>query len=108
MVRNAGKSKELLRNNGPEFTCRKHDERAYRNKVKMQSTEPGKPAQKGFAECFIGTLRNECLNENRRNTFTKIRSHSSLNYLTPEEFKKYAKILSRLTGINKKIKLTYL
>lgn len=95
-----GKPQALLMDNGPEFTGKSLDEWAYRNEVRLQFIEPGKPTQNGFVESFNGTLRNECLNENWfanigearriiegwRNKYNEVRPHSSLGYLTPEEY----------------------
>lgn len=101
-----GKPKALLTDNGSEFTSKALDEWAYRNDVKLQFIEPGKPTQNGFIESFNGTLRNECLNENWfanlqeakktietwRRLYNRERPHSSLKYQTPEE---YADIMMR-------------
>jgi len=95
-----GKPQALLMDNGPEFTGKKLDEWAYRNHVKLQFIEPGKPTQNGFVESFNGTLRNECLNENWfanlgeaqevtetwRRMYNEVRPHSSLGYLTPKDY----------------------
>jgi putative transposase len=48
--------------NGSEFTGRRLDEWAYRNKVKLHFIEPGKPTQNGHIESFNGKLRDERLN----------------------------------------------
>jgi len=95
-----GTPRSLLTDNGPEFTGKALDAWAYRNKVRLQFIEPGKPSQNGYVESFNGTLRNECLNENWfgsitearmiiedwRRKYNEVRPHSSLGYLTPEEF----------------------
>lgn len=95
-----GRPQALLMDNGREFTGRKMDEWAYENNVRLQFIEPGKPSQNGFIESFNGTLRNECLNENWfasltearqiietwRKKYNEVRPHSSLGYLTPEEY----------------------
>lgn len=95
-----GKPERLLMDNGPEFTSEKLDAWAYRNEVRLQFIEPGKPSQNGFIESFNGTLRNECLNENWfmnlgeakqiieqwRTIYNAVRPHSSLGYLTPDEY----------------------
>ena len=61
----------------------------------------GKPTQNAFAESFNGKMRDECLNENYfinlgdaqvkiesfRIDYNNNRPHSSLEYLTPMEFK---------------------
>ena len=86
--------------NGPEFRGRVMDEWAYGHGVRLQFIEPGKPIQNAFIESFNGRLRDECLNEQVfrslddarrkieqwRNQYNRERPHSSLGYLTPEEF----------------------
>lgn len=88
--------------NGSEFTSRKLDEWAYRNKVKLHPAqrapvEPGKPTQNGHIESFNGKLRDECLNmewfvslqearrliETWRQDYNHLRPHSALNNLSP-------------------------
>lgn len=95
-----GKPTALLMDNGREFTSMKMDQWAFENNIRLQFIEPGKPAQNGFVESFNGTLRNECLNENWFNSLTEarqmietwrlkyneVRPHSSLGYLTPDEY----------------------
>jgi putative transposase len=86
--------------NGPEFRGRVMDEWAYGCAVRLQFIEPGKPIQNAFIESFNSRLREECLNEQVflslddarrkieqwRNQYNRARPHSSLGYLTPEEF----------------------
>ncbi len=86
--------------NGPEFIGNAMDKWAYKNGVKLEFIEPGKPMQNGYIESFNGKLRDECLNENWftslrqarsiiedwRIDYNTVRPHSSLGYLTPEEF----------------------
>jgi putative transposase len=76
------------------------DQWAYERGVKLQFIEPGKPIQNAFIESFNSRLREECLNEHvfvslddaRRKIeqwrieCNQERPHSSLGYLTPEEF----------------------
>lgn len=83
--------------NGSEFTGRKLDEWAYRNKVRLHFIEPGKPTQNGHIESFNGKLRDECLNmewfvslqearrmiETWRQDYNQVRPHSALNNLPP-------------------------
>jgi putative transposase len=86
--------------NGPEFRGRVMDEWAYTRGVRLQFIEPGKPIQNAFIESFNSRLRQECLNEQVflslddarrkieqwRMQYNRERPHSSLGYLTPEEF----------------------
>ena len=86
--------------NGPEFRGQVMDEWAYGCGVRLQFIEPGKPIQNAFIESFNSRLRDECLNEQAflslddarrkieqwRNQYNRERPHSSLGYLTPEEF----------------------
>jgi putative transposase len=86
--------------NGPEFRGRVMDEWAFGCGVRLQFIEPGKPIQNAFIESFNSRLREECLNEQVftslddarrkieqwRNEYNRARPHSSLGYLTPEEF----------------------
>ena len=62
--------------------------------------EPGKPWQNGVTESFNGKFRDECLSlewfrsraeakviiETWRRHYNEVRPHSSLDYLTPNEF----------------------
>jgi len=64
-------------------------------------SDPGKPWQNGHDESFNGKFRDECLSmewfQNRheavpiietwRQHYNEVRPHSSLDYLTPIEFK---------------------
>ncbi len=86
--------------NGPEFTSRVLDQSAYDNQARLQFIEPGKPVKNTFIESFNSRLREECLNEHVfvslddarskieqwRIEYNRQRPHSSLGYLTPEEF----------------------
>ena len=86
--------------NGTEFTSRVVDQWAYQNQVALHFIERGKPTQNAFIESFNGKFRDECLNQNWfvdlrharevieawRVDYNTVRPHSSLRYLTPEEF----------------------
>ncbi len=90
--------------NGPEFICRRVDQWAYWNGVRLHFIDPGKPTQNAFIESFNGKFRDECLNQNwffdlvdaRRiirawkEDYNTVRPHSSLGYRTPEEFAREA------------------
>lgn len=87
--------------NGSEFISKNLDLWAYLNKVNLDFSRPGKPTDNPFIESFNGSLRDECLNVNWflsledaqskldefREEFNTFRPHSSLNDLTPLEFK---------------------
>ena len=69
--------------------------------VQLNFIEPGKPVQNAFNESFHGRLRDECLNESVFNNihharavieswrqhYNQERPHSSLGYLTPDEYR---------------------
>ena len=95
-----GLPKEILTNNGFEFTSNFMNAWAYDHHVEHIFTDPGRPMQNGYIESFNGKLRSECLNqhwfrslseardiiENWRLEYNRTRPHSSLGNLTPEEF----------------------
>lgn len=86
--------------NGPEFSGKTLDEWAYRRGIKLNFIQPGKPVQNAYVESFNGRLRDECLNESLFKTlddareiiegwridYNRVRPHSSLDNLTPEEY----------------------
>ena len=86
--------------NGTEFTSRVVDQWAHQHHVALHFIERGKPTQNAFIESFNGKFRDECLNQNwfvdLRNArevieawrvdYNTVRPHSSLGYLTREEF----------------------
>jgi putative transposase len=86
--------------NGPEFISRVVDQWAYADDVALHFIDPGKPVQNAFIESFNGKFRDECLNQSWhtsledarqgieawREDYNTVRPHSSLGYLTPEEY----------------------
>jgi putative transposase len=86
--------------NGTEFTSRVVDQWAHQNQVALHFIDRGKPTQNALIESFNGKFRDECLNQNWfvdlrhareviedwRVDYNTVRPHSSLRYLTPEEF----------------------
>lgn len=86
--------------NGPEFISKELDLWAYHHKVILDFSRPGKPTDNCFIESFNSRFRQECLNEHwfldLQDAKIKIeawwrdynshRPHSSLGYLTPQEF----------------------
>ena len=96
---------------GPEFEGRVLDAWAYKRSVRLAFIRPGKPVDNCYIESFNGRLRDECLNEHwfitmqhARSTieawrveYNTERTHSSLNDITPEEFK-HAHASGKFTG----------
>jgi putative transposase len=92
---------EITLDNGPELTSKALDQWAYERGVRLRFIEPGKPVQNAYIESFNGRLRDECLNEHWFQSLSHARSvveewridynqhrpHSSLGYLSPEEFR---------------------
>ena len=90
----------IVIDNGTEFAGKVLDAWAYANGIKLHFIRPGKPTDNGHCESFNGRFRDEFLNENWfvdlrdaidkaeawRNDFNEVRPHSSLGYLTPNEF----------------------
>ena len=86
--------------NGPEFAGKVLDSWAYRNRVKLDFSRPGKPVDNAFIESFNRTARDECLNDNWflsldhakeiieewQYDYNNNRPHSALGGLTPVEF----------------------
>lgn len=95
-----GKPKLIVMDNGPEFTSKALDQWAYARGVQLHWIAPGKPTQNGFCESFNGRLRDECLNDHYftslddarqkieawREDYNRVRPHTSLDGMTPEEF----------------------
>ncbi len=95
-----GYPKQIMSDNGPEFTGSALDAWAYSRDVKLHFIEPGKPMQNGYIESFNGKFRDECLNdhwfldlpdarqiiEDWRRDYNAERPHSALGQMTPGEF----------------------
>ncbi|BEP38475.1 hypothetical protein GmRootV59_54440 (plasmid) [Variovorax sp. V59] len=87
--------------NGPEFVSQAILEWIAHAGIATVLYDPGKPWQNGTDESFNGKFRDECLSiewfrsrreaavliEAWRNHYNEVRPHSSLQYLTPSEFK---------------------
>jgi putative transposase len=88
--------------NGPEFVSEAVIALAKRTNIDTAHIDPGKPWQNGMNESFNGKFRDECLNmqwfknridakiliEEFRRQYNEVRPHSSLDQLTPAEFKR--------------------
>ena len=84
--------------NGSEFRSKALDLWAYKNQVKLEFIEPGKPTQNGQIESFNGRFRAECLDQEWFTSLQEAREmieawglgynsqrpHSSLSYLPPD------------------------
>lgn len=100
IVAERGKPAMIVSDNGTELTSNAILKWTEENGVEWHYIAPGKPQQNGFMESFNGRLRDECLNEHVfsslaearrlieawRIDYNTARPHSSLGYLTPEEF----------------------
>jgi putative transposase len=90
----------IVSDNGTELTSNAILAWQEEHRVEWHYIAPGKPMQNGFAESFIGRLRDECLNEHLfrslaearriiehwRLDYNAQRPHTSLGGLTPAEF----------------------
>ena len=97
-----GRPQYLRSDNGPEFVSHRILQWLEREQIDTALIDPGKPWQNGTGESFNGKLRDECLAlewfrsraearvliESWRRHYNETRPHSSLNYLTPLEFKR--------------------
>ncbi|WP_425451587.1 IS3 family transposase [Crenobacter cavernae] len=86
--------------NGPEFAGKALDAWAYAQGVRLSFIRPGRPVENAYIESFNGRFRDECLNEHWfvsmrharevieawRIEYNGERPHSSLGYLTPNQF----------------------
>jgi putative transposase len=100
LVSARGAPRVLRSDNGPEFVSKALRSWIVAQGIAMALIEPGKPWQNGVAESFNGKFRDECLSlewfrsraeakviiEVRRRHYNEVRPHSSLDYLTPNEF----------------------
>ena len=91
--------------NGSEFIARDLGIWLAIQHIGTRFIEPGKPWQNGYAESFHSRLREECLNrevfysvkhaqvllDDWRRFYNSARPHSSLAYLTPDEFAQQAR-----------------
>lgn len=96
-----GALQDLLSDHGPEFVATALLRWLASSGIETALIEPGKPRQNGLGESFNGKFRDECLSvewfRNRtdakivieawRRHYNEIRPHSSLDDLTPMEFK---------------------
>lgn len=86
--------------NGPEFISAKLDTWCKDNKINLVFIRPGKPTENSYVERFNGSFRRELLNayvfkslkevrilaDEWMKDYNEHRPHTSLNYLTPQEY----------------------
>lgn len=95
-----GHPEYLRSDNGPEFVAKAIQKWLGDKGCGTIYINPGSPWENPYIESFNGKFRDECLNmeifrngreaqmvvENYRKEYNEVRPHSSLGYLTPEEF----------------------
>ena len=98
--RAVGVPQRIAIDNGPEFSSKAPDAWAYRHRVQLEFSRPGKPTDNAYVESFNGHFRAECLDqhwfaslEEARQTIEKWRveynterPHRSLKQQTPAAF----------------------
>lgn len=96
----AGLPERLAVDNGPEFISKALDAWAYRNRVSLEFSRPGKPTDNAFVESFNGHFRQECLDQHWfeslaearevieawRVDYNEERPHRALNQQSPAAF----------------------
>ena len=97
LMTNKGVPEHIRSDNGPEFTARAVREWLANVGARTLYIEPGSPWENGYVESFNGKLRDELLDrevfytlvevqvltEQYRQTYNRIRPHSSLGYRPP-------------------------
>lgn len=100
IVAERGQPQAIRCDNGPELTSRHFLAWCVERQIELVHIQPGKPTQNAHVESFHGRLREECLNVSWfqnlfdarrkiaawRKDYNQERPHSSLGYLTPQEF----------------------
>jgi putative transposase len=100
LIRAKGCPGFIRSDNGPEFIAERVKRSLAQSGCKSIYIKPGSPWENAYIESFNGKFRDECLNMNIFNSgreaieivdewrreYNELRPHSSLNYLTPNEF----------------------
>jgi len=109
-----GAPRYLRSDNGPEFVSTALLKWAVQEQIETALIDPGKPWQNGTNESFNGKFRDECLAmewfrnrieakiviEDWRTHYNEVRPHSSLQYLTPAEFRRASEGVTTTGAIN--------
>lgn len=102
IIKNRGAPKSIKLDNGPEYISNILFFWAKEKHIKLSHIRPGRPFENGHIESFNGKFRKEFLNRNVFRSileaevmakkwmlyYNKKRPHSSLQYMTPEEYAK--------------------
>lgn len=102
IIKKRGAPKYIKLDNGPEYISKAIISWAIEKNINLSYIRPGKPFENGHMESFNGKFRKEFLNQNIFRTilearilakgwkeyYNKNRPHSSLGYMTPEEYTK--------------------
>ena len=113
LISQHGTPRYIRSDNGPEFVSAALLTWAVSQQIETAFIDPGKPWQNGTNESFNGKFRDECLAmewfrnrieakiviEDWRAHYNEVRPHSSLQYITPTEFRRRDEIIST-TGAN--------
>ncbi len=113
LISQHGAPRYIRSDNGPEFVSAALLTWAVSQQIETAFIDPGKPWQNGTNESFNGKFRDECLAmewfrnrieakiviEDWRAHYNNVRPHSSLQYITPTEFRRRDEIIST-TGAN--------
>ena len=100
IIRQRGKPKTIVSDNGTEMTSMAVLKWCQETRVEWHYIAPGKPTQNAFVESFNGSFRDECLNEelfstlseakqqisNWKEDYNNQRPNSSLGNITPSEY----------------------
>lgn len=100
LTQTIGAPRRLAIDNGPEFVSKALDSWAYRHRVQLEFSRPGKPTDNAFVESCNGHFRAECLDQHWftsleearavieawRIEYNEERPHRSLNQQTPAAF----------------------
>ena len=106
VVRQRGQPKTIKTDNSSEFISKVMDKWAYERRIELDFSRPGKPTDNALVESFNGHLRQECLNEHWflsladaqvkieqwRSHYYESRPHSALDWKTPSEFARQARL----------------